>query len=271
MTKPKTTTPAEAPSVHDAERQVAQRNDELVSIRTEIATREASLVALALVENDTAFEEASLAVDRLRRHVFGATTRLEAARETLTLAKAREEHCRRHGIYEAGRKAAAEAERLAGIYAEHANAIAETLVAIDRLREPIAAANADLPDDEREIDAHALEIHKRVELPAAGESGEPFWYREDHIGYSPLNPRPVPEAYIPQPVFANGRWIFSGDDEYEAAVAAEKSKPTFMPSSAKPLPSQPQYGERQQPDGSRKISVPPVAWPPVNDTTGIAQ
>jgi hypothetical protein len=188
--------------------------------------------------------------------------RLEQAREALAEAEAGEEQDRRRALFQAGTKAATEAEKLVGKYAEHAAAIADTLRAIDNLREPIELANRDLPEGESEIDTHAFSINLGVELPAATADGVKFWYRPDGFGYSPLNPPPPPTPYRPQPVFANGRWIFCDDEEYHAGAAAEKSKPAIMPVAQRSTPPPPKYGERLHEGGSRAIKLPPVEWPP---------
>ena len=116
---------------------------------------------LASDDDDSAFESASLALERLKRSEARATTRLEQAREALDEAEAAAEQDRRRALYNTGTKAAVEAEKLVGVYAKHAAAIADTLRAIDKLREPIEAANKSLPEGEREIEGHAFRIQSR--------------------------------------------------------------------------------------------------------------
>jgi hypothetical protein len=239
--KTKTTAPAAEPSVDDAERQVAQRNDELISIRTEIATKEASLLALALGKRY-----------RVRGGVAGGRTPeaacvrrvgLAAARETLARAKARDEQDRRRGLYEAGTKAAAEIERLAGEYERQALAIAKTFFAIEAQRAAIEAANKSLPDGERIIDSadYALRINYSAKLPAAREGSEAPW-AIDGYGYGKLDPRP--QGRIP---------YFNESLE----------RPT-TPTAPQPVPQQarrPDDHVKTRHDGGLVYKVPPVQWP----------
>src|SRR5690349_18007690 len=108
MTK-QPTAPAAVPSVAEAERIVAERTGELAAIRATTAAAEAELPKLAMDTNDEKFEAKSLEIGRQRRAELRAQKRLEAAKETLGEAKAREEQARRRTLYEAGKKAAAEA------------------------------------------------------------------------------------------------------------------------------------------------------------------
>ncbi len=243
--KPKTPASAPEPGVDEAERSVALRNDELNAIRAEIAAAEAALPKLAQSDDDTAFESASLQIDRLKRAELRAAARLEQAREALTEAKASEEQGRRRALFEAGKKAAAEAERLAGEYAEHAGAIVEVLKAIDKLREPIEAANDALPEGGDRIDAdHALRINRSVKLPAATSDGAELWY-VDYYGFSPLNPRPA---------------ILRFSNAVEALPSAQTPRapaPQPVPQSAQ-LPNN--FGELR-PDGVRTYRLPKCEWP----------
>jgi hypothetical protein len=263
MTKLKAT-PAALTAVEQAELLIAQREDELAIIEGDLAAAEAALSDLAAQEDDDAYETKSIEIERLRRSEVRVIRRLGTAREAFFEAERDEEQNRRRSTFAEGKKAASEADRLVQVYAEHARAIAETLRAIEKLREPVETANRDAPPGEREIDTHALSIHLSVELPASTPDGERFWYRPDGFGYGPLNPRPALQIFR-QPVFANGRWILSDDDGYEAAVAAEKSKPTALaPVAQRTAPPPSKYGERLHEDGSRKITLPPVEWPPRN-------
>src|SRR5665213_1416297 len=96
---------------------VAQRTTELEAIRAEIAAAGAALPALAQSDDDAAFESASLNIERLRRAELRAVKRLEGAREAFVAARAAEEQEQRRTMHEAGVRAAAEAEKLAGEYA----------------------------------------------------------------------------------------------------------------------------------------------------------
>lgn len=262
--KPKTqpaSAPAEAPvTTEEAARLVKQREGELTGIKTDIIAAEASLPELAAQDDDDVFESASLAIERLKRAELRATKRLEQARTTLAEAEAREEQSRRRALFEEGRKAAAEADRLVSKYGEHAAAVADVFRAIDKLRASVEAANESLPQDERAIDTHAFEIYRRVELPATTKAGEAFWYRPDYYGYTPLNPHPQVQI-VPQPVFANGRWVFNEDDDYAAAKAAEESRPWIAPVTRHTPIVQSQHGERIE-DGKRVIRLPACEWPP---------
>ncbi len=145
MTKLKNT-PAEALSVDEAERALAERTAELAAVRGDIAAAQAALPALALDPDDAKFETKSLEIDRLKRAQLRASARLDQARTALTDAKAREKEQRRKARYEAGAKALAEIETLAGKYSEHAVAIVEILREIDRRAEAIEVANNNRAD-----------------------------------------------------------------------------------------------------------------------------
>jgi hypothetical protein len=193
----KATTPAPAlMSSADAERVVEERTTELAAVKADIARRQSSLAELANDEDDSKFESASLAIERLFRAKVRAEKRLEAAQEVFTEAKAREEQARRRVLFEAGTKAAAEADNLVSEYAKHAEQIADIFGKIDKLREPIEVANAALPDGEQMIDAdHAIAIHLWTELPAAVRGREHVWWR------GPLNATPEP-VFVPRIVTA---------------------------------------------------------------------
>jgi hypothetical protein len=120
------------------------------------------------------------------------------------------------------------------------------LRAIDKLRAPIEAANDNLPDGERRIDAdHPLRIHSHVELPAVTPDGEALWYRPDYFGFSPLNPRPA---------------VLRFSNAVDALPSAQM--PPQAPVAQRTAAPPSKYGERTLPDGSRKITLPPNEWPP---------
>lgn len=138
--------PAPADAVGDAAHQVALRNDELNSIRAEIAAAEAALLALAQFDDDEKFEEATLRIDRLKRAELRAEKRLEAAQTAHAEAEVREEQDRKKTAYEAGLNACREAESIIkGDYRTHAAALAEVLSRLEELYAIVKTANADMP------------------------------------------------------------------------------------------------------------------------------
>jgi hypothetical protein len=237
MTKSKTA-PAAEPSVADAERVVAEAAQDFGDFRLKIEEAESALRNLALGTDDDAYESKSIEIGRLRRAELRADVRLTHAREALIKAKAREEQDRRRALFAEGQKAAVEVEKLVGVYADHAAAIADTLRAIDKLRAPVETANGNLPADMHKIDAdHALKIHNDVELPATSEGGEKFWWKPDYYGYGPLKPRPA---------------ILRFSNAVEALPSAQAPRP-------QPLPGE-IFGERVMPDGTRVFKAPPSDW-----------
>jgi hypothetical protein len=249
--------PATAPSgLEIAEKLVAQREDELAQLETDIASAEASLPDLAESDDEAAYEAAGLKIERLRHKELRATKRLEHARDALVEAEKADEQACRRVLFAEGQKATAEAQRLAGEYSKHATAIVDILNAIHKLEEPIEAANKSLPEGERRIEAHALRIEASVKLPAATEDGEDFWWH-DFYGRSPLNP-PPPRS--PGSVLVDGACVMF-DPANPAHVAARDAKPsTPQPVAQREVPTPPRYGERTLPDGSRKFVMPPCEF-----------
>lgn len=250
--------PKPAPETPDV---VAIRAAELAAIRAEITAAEAALPALAESDDDEKFESVSLTIERLKRSELRAAKRLEAAQTAHAEAEAREERDRRRALYAAGTKAHAEAEKLAGTYAEHAAVISEILRAIDKLRPPVEAANTNLPEGERTIDVHAFEIYRGAALPAATKDGPKFWWRPDYYGFDPLNP--PPPHHSPGHILIDGVCVLF-DEANPAHITARHARPSMaQPPASKPA-SRPvsEFGERTLPDGTRKIALPPNQWPP---------
>jgi hypothetical protein len=246
MTKPKTTTPALL-SVANAERALSERKIELAAIKADIAAAEAALPALAADDDDAKFEAKSLEIDRLKRAELRASARLEQAHTAVVEAEVAERQAERRALFAEGQQAAAEIERLAGVYAEHAAAVAEILIAIDAHRAAVEDANAALPDGEYRIDAHAAEIHNRVKLPAVTDGGEDFWYN-DYSGYSPLNPKPT------------GR-------QHHFNETLEHRPATPLPARTSPQQARrPDDHVTRLPNGGLVYKVPPVAWPPARES-----
>jgi hypothetical protein len=171
MTKLSKPTPAEMNAVETAELLVAQRADELAIIEGDIASAEADLPELAGSEDDSAFETASLGIERLRRKELRATKRLEAARAELAEAEAGEKEDRRKARYEAGANAVAEIETLTAKYTEHAGAIVEILREINSRAKVIEVANNNRADYAPWFEAPQLGLS--VRLPIGG--GEYGW------------------------------------------------------------------------------------------------
>jgi hypothetical protein len=91
-------------------------------------------------------------------------------------------------------------------------------------------------------------LHTSLELPAATEDGERFWWREGHDDFDPLDLPPPP---IVRHILIDGMYRLF-DDRNPAHLAARDAKPA--------------YGDRQLPDGSRKFVAPPIEWPPPRES-----
>ncbi len=255
--KPKTLAPAAEPSAVEAAALVASIKADIAGLENQIATAESERNAKALELGDDAFEAHVLEVERKKRSLLRLKAQSQAAEAQHAEAKAREKEEKRRSLYEAGLGAEAEVERLVGVYTKRAAAVVETLREIATHAETIRIADDNRASYAHRLDSYGLRIGGSVVLPAAIDGAGFIWNHGE--------PPPPPKPYIPQPVFANGRWIFSGDEEYAAAVAA-KSRPSITPVSHQPAPQEAQkYGERTLPDGTRKITLPPNEWPPKPD------
>lgn len=247
------TTPAAEPSAAEAEQLVAERSKELAAIRADIAAAEASLHRLADSDDDDAFETASLAIERMRRGELRATRRLEGANAALTAAKAREAEERRQALFEAGVKAAAEVERLADEYGRRATAVAETLLEIAKYAETIRVADDNRPDDALWLsDLYALRIHESVVLPAAPRGSDDIWCR------GPVEPRkPIVGNILVDGIYQQ----FDASNPGHLAALTEKPAPSIV-NAHQPSRQSTHKHEKILTDGSRKVSLPPVEWPP---------
>jgi hypothetical protein len=208
------------PSVADARALVAKHNDELISIRAEIASRETGLIALALDDDDSKFEESTLAIERLRRSELRADKRLIAVEVQLAEAQAREKEARRAALYLAGEKAVSEIETLASKYTEHAGAIVEILREINRRAEVIEIANNNRADYAPWFEAPQLALS--VRLPIGG--GEYGWLWPEAQNAEQETVTPTPFVHLAQPLLSET------------------------------------FGERFAKDGTRVFKMPPSDW-----------
>lgn len=245
MTK-QTSVPA-LPSAEDAAALVAARESELAAIRADTATAEAAMPALALDPDDSAFESASLEIERMRRGEMRAVARLESAQADLLEAKAREQQDRRQTLHEAGKAAAAEVERLAVEYGRRATAVAETLREIHKHAETIRIADDNRPTGAPWFDVYGLRIKESVVLPAATKDGDYVWCRGEPAPRPPKSPGYVTVDGIMVQFDAS-------NSAHVAARAAEK--PTPVRTHHQPV------GPQVLGNGPRKFTMPACEWPP---------
>lgn len=226
MTKPKTPAPAEAlGGFNGGERLVAARADELAIIERDIASAESRRRELLVGDDDTAYESAEIALERLGRKRHRAFVRLEVARTEHAEAKASEKEARRAALYEAGRAAAIEVERLVEEYEKRAAAVVETLREIAAHAEAIKIADDNRAPYTQWLDSDSLRIGGSVVLPASTQGGGYIWPSDEIVPEAAENSTPAaPRVYQP---------------------ASQQEK---------------QYGEHVSDDGSRRIVLPVSDW-----------
>ncbi len=290
MTKLKNT-PAEALSVDEAERALAERTAELAAVRGDIASLEASLPDLAKQDDDERFESASLELGRLQRRELRAQTRIEQAREALTEAEGREKEAKRQTLYAEGQAACSEAEKLIkGEYREHAAAISKVLGRLAELSAAVEIANKNLPDNMPAMESHLdLDSFRHEADTPAGTTIEIQYYHIDENGrecapqytWDPTSGKNVLRSKLKsrEKTVRTRAWSGTKMSPLIYAVklpAAVHGEDTFWPlpeppakyyeptiTYAEPLqtrqPAQPALHGAVQPDGSRVFRLPPCS------------